>query len=109
MSKGEASMSETNALPSTSRFGVISVILMVIPILSLVVITFVLEPMINSLPSSTQRTIMVLTLLLPALLGFVIAIAGLVKKERRKWLHVIRLIANLLESLYFGLLVLIAG
>jgi len=53
--------------------------------------------------------IAVLTLLLPAVLGFILAIVGLVKKEPRKWIHIIGLIINLLESLYFGLLVLIAG
>jgi hypothetical protein len=31
------------------------------------------------------------------------------KKEYRKRIHIIALIANLLESLYFGLLVLFAG
>lgn len=102
-------MSETNEAPPNSRFGIFSIILMFVPILSVVVLTFVFEPLVNNLSNTVQRIIAVLTLLLPAVLGFILAIVGLVKKERRKWIHVIGIIINLLEGLYFGLLVLIAG
>jgi len=102
-------MSEPNEALPTPRFGVFSIILMFIPILSVVVLTFIFEPLVNNLSNTIQRVIAVLTLLLPAVLGFILAIVGLVKKEPRKWIHIIGLIINLLESLYFGLLVLIAG
>lgn len=102
-------MSETNAVPSNSRFGIYSIILMFVPILSVVVLTFVFEPIVRDLSNTIQRIMAVLTMLLPAVLGFIFAIVGLVKKERRKWIHIIGLIINLLESLYFSLLVLIAG
>ena len=102
-------MSEANTVPATSRFGILSIILMFIPFLSVVVLTLIFEPLVNKLSDTIQRIMAVLTLLLPAILGFIFAIVGLVKKEDRKWLHVIGLIINLLESLYFGLLVLIAG
>jgi len=102
-------MSETNAVPSNFRFGIYSIILMFVPILSVVVLTFVFEPIVRDLSNTIQRIMAVLTMLLPAVLGFIFAIVGLVKKERRKWIHIIGLIINLLESLYFSLLVLIAG
>ena len=102
-------MSDANTAPATSRFGILSIILMFIPVLFVVVLTFIFEPLVNNLSFTIQRILAVLTLLLPAVLGFISAIVGLVKKERRKWLHVIGLIINLLESLYFGLLVLLAG
>ncbi len=102
-------MSEETTPPSNSRFGIYSIILMFIPVLSVVVLTFILEPFVNNLSITIQRIIAVLTLLLPAVLGFILAVVGLVKKEDRKWIHIIGMIVNLLESLYFGLLVLIAG
>lgn len=94
---------------SASRFGIYSIVLMFVPILSVAVISFILEPLISNLSNTIQRILMVLTLLLPSVLGIIFAIMGLVKKEHRKWMHVIGLIINLLESLYFGLLVLFAG
>ena len=102
-------MSEPSEAPHSSRFGIISIILMFVPLLAIVLLSFVFESIVNDLSNTIQRILMVLTLLLPALLGFLFAIVGLVKKERRKWIHVIGLIINLLESLYFGLLVSFAG
>ncbi|MGD8405960.1 MAG: hypothetical protein PVJ21_20055 [Anaerolineales bacterium] len=102
-------MSKGNTPLSTSRFGIYSIILMFVPILFVVVISFILEPFVSNLSNTIQRIMAILTLFLPAVLGFVLAIVGLVRKERRKWIHIIGLIINLLESLYFGLLVLIAG
>jgi uncharacterized protein YqhQ len=102
-------MSKANELPQSPRFGILSIILMFVPILSVIVLSFILEPLVRNLSNTIQRIISVLILLLPAVLGFIFAIAGLIKKERKRWLHVIGLIFNLLESLYFGLLVLIAG
>lgn len=102
-------MSETNATSPNSRFGIFSIILMFVPILSVVMLSFIFEPIVSNLSNTIQRIMAVLTLLLPAVLGFIFAIVGLVKKERRKWIHIIGLIINLLESLHFGLLVLIAG
>ena len=102
-------MLEENTPPSTSRFGTLSIIFMFIPILSVVVLTFIFEPFVNNLSNTIQRIMAILTLLLPAVLGFIFAIVGLLRKEYRKWMHVIGLIINLLESLYFALLVSIAG
>ena len=102
-------MSEPNKSPSNSQFGIISIILMFVPLLAVVLLSFVFESIVNGLSNTIQRIMMVLTLLLPALLGFIFAIVGLVKRENRKWIHIIALIFNLLESLYFGLLVLFAG
>ena len=98
-----------NTPQSTSRFGIYSVVLMFVPILSVAVISFILEPLISNLSNTIQRILMVLTLVFPAILGVIFAITGLAKKESRKWIHIIALIINLLESLYFGLLVLFAG
>lgn len=94
---------------SASRFGIYSIVLMFVPILSVAVISFILEPLISNLSNTIQRILMVLTLVFPAMLGVIFSITGLVKKESRKWIHIIALLINLLESLYFGLLVLIAG
>ena len=102
-------MSEQSQSLPNSRYGMISIILMLVPVLSLVLLTFIFDPIVNSLSNTLQRILAVFLLLLPALLGFIFAIVGLFKKEGRKWIHVIGLIINLLESLYFGLLVLIAG
>jgi len=102
-------MSEQSPALPNSHYGTISIILMLVPILSVVLLTFIFDPLVNSLSNTVQRILAVFLLLLPALLGFVFAIVGLLKNERRKWIHVIGLIINLLESLYFGLLVLIAG
>ena len=92
-----------------SRSGIISIFLMFVPVLAVALLSFVFESVVNDLSNTIQRILIVLTLLLPTLSGFLFAIMGLVKKERRKWLHVIGLIINLLESLYFSLLVLFAG
>lgn len=102
-------MSRENMQPSTPRFGIYSIVLMFVPVLSVAVISFILEPFISNLSNTIQRILMVLTLLLPAVLGTIFAIIGLIKKEHRKWMHIIGLLINLLESLYFGLLVLFAG
>lgn len=102
-------MSELSESPINSRFGIISIILMFVPVLAIALLSFVFEPIISGLSNTVQRMMMVLTLLLPALLGFLFAIVGLVKGERRKWIHVIGLIINLLESLYFGFLISFAG
>jgi hypothetical protein len=102
-------MSEPIESSPNSRFGTISIILMFVPLLAVVLLSFVFESIVNGQSNTIQRILMVLTLLLPVLLGFLFAIMGLVKKERRKWVHIIGLIINLLESLYFGLLVLFAG
>lgn len=102
-------MIELSESSPNSYFGTISIILMFVPILAVALLSFVFEPIVRDLSNNIQRMIMVLTLLLPAMLGFLFAIVGLIKKERRKWIHVIGLIINLLESLYFGLLVLVAG
>ena len=96
-------------MSSTSRFGIFAFILMFVPIIFLLIITIILEPAINSLSNSIQRLLMFITLLLPALVGFIFAITGLVRKESRKWLHIISLIFNLLQSLYFGFLISFAG
>ena len=101
MSESESSKSSPN-----SRFGVVSIILMFVPFLAVALLSFVF---VSSWSNTIQRIMMVLTLLLPALLGFLFAIIGLVKRENRKWIHIIALIFNLLESLYFGLLVSFAG
>lgn len=102
-------MTELSESSPDYYFGTISIILMFVPILAVALLSFVFEPIVRDLSNDFQRMMMVLTLLLPAMLGFIFAIVGLVKKERRKWIHVIGLIINLLESLYFGLLVLVAG
>jgi len=102
-------MSELSESSPNSRFGIISIILMFVPLLTVVLLSFVFEPIVSSLSNTIQRIMMVLTLLLPALLGLLFAIIGLVKRENRKWIHIIALIFNLLESLYFGLLVSFAG
>lgn len=102
-------MSELHETPSTPRFGNLSIILMFIPILAVIFLSFIFEPIVNSFSDTFQRILMILTLFLPAMLGLIFAITGLVKKEPKKWIHVIGMILNLLESLYFGLLVLIAG
>ena len=102
-------MSEQSQSLPNSRYGKISIVLMLVPILSVVLLTFIFDPFINNLSNTVQRILVVFLLLLPALLGFVFAIVGLFKRESRKWIHIIGLIINLLESLYFGLLVLIAG
>lgn len=100
-------MSEENT--PTSRFGTYSIVLMFVPILAIAVLSFMLEPFISDLSNTIQRILMVLTLLLPAVLGVIFAIVGLARNERRKWIHIIALIINLLESLYFGFLVSFAG
>jgi len=102
-------MPDEKTLPSTPRFGIYSIVLMFIPILAIATLSFILEPLVDNLSNTVQRIMAVLTLFLPASLGFILAIVGLIKREHRKWIHIIGLIINLLESLYFGLLVLIAG
>lgn len=102
-------MSGKNTPLTTSHFGTYSIVLMFIPILVIAFLSFILEPLISNLSNTIQRILMVLTLLLPAVLGIIFAIMGLVKKEHRKWMHIIGLLINLLESIYFGLLVLFAG
>ena len=102
-------MTNKNSPPVPTRFGIISIILMFVPVLFIFLLSFILEPFVGNLPNTIQRLLAVVTLLLPAVLGFIFAIVGLARRERRKWIHIIAMIINLLESLYFGFLVSFAG
>jgi hypothetical protein len=102
-------MTQENTPATGSRFGIISVILIFIPILMIVIMNVIVYPLTGKLPTGLERILFVLLAFLPALIGFIFAIMGLVKKEQRKWLHGIGLIFNLLQALYFGLFALFAG
>jgi hypothetical protein len=69
----------------------------------------IIYPLTGKLPTSVERISIIVLAVLPPVLGFIFAIMGLVKKEPRKWLHIIGLIFNLLQSLFFGFLALFAG
>jgi hypothetical protein len=102
-------MNETNTSSSSSRYGVLSIILMFVPILTVVVIDEIIYPLIGKVPTNVERLSIVLFAVLPPLLGFIFSIVGLVRKEPRKWLLIIGLIFNLLQSLFFGFLAAFAG
>ena len=67
-------MSELSETSPNSRFGTISIILMFAPVLAVALLSFVLEPIVSSLSNAIQRAMMVMTLLVPAQLGFLFAI-----------------------------------
>ena len=102
-------MMEENPPTPGSRFGIISIILMFIPILSILAMDAIVYPLTGKLPNSIERTLIGLLAVLPPLAGFIFALVGLAKKEHRKWLHIIGLLFNLLQTLYFGFLVSFAG
>jgi hypothetical protein len=92
-----------------SRFGILSFVLMFIPILTIVIMNLVVYPLVGNIPTSVERISIILLAVLPPLFGFVFAIVGLVRKETQKWLHIIVMIFNLLQSIYFGFLAAFAG
>lgn len=91
------------------RFGILSILLMFVPILTIVVMNVLIYPVFGKLPNAVERFTLIFFALLPVLLGLIFAITGLVKKESRKWIHIIGLIFNLLQTLYWGAFALLAG
>lgn len=102
-------MSAENTIQNTPRFGITSVIMMFAPILTIVVMNIIIYPVFGKLPNRVEMITLILFGFLPVLIGSILAIVGLVKKENRRWLHVIGLIFNLLQTLYWGIFVFLAG
>jgi hypothetical protein len=102
-------MTSQNASPSSHRFGTWSIILMFLPVTTIVLMNVVISPLFGKIPGNVEYLIAILGMLLPAILGFIFALAGLVKKESRKWVHWIGFVVNLLQSVFFGVFALLAG
>ena len=102
-------MTKENLSSSSSRFGILSIALMFVPILTILIMDLLIYPLMGKPPTIVERISVVLLAVLPPFLGFIFAVIGLVRKEPRKWLHIIGLILNLLLSLHFGFLAAFAG
>jgi len=102
-------MTEETKTPERPRFGIWSIILTFVPILVIILMNMVIYPLVGKLPNSVERASFILLAFTPALLGFIFAIVGLVKKEPRKWIHMIGLIFNLLQTLYWGFIAAFSG
>ena len=74
---------------------------MFVPIPTILIVNVIVYPLTEKLPTSVECINIIL-------LAFIYVIIGLVSRKLRKWLHLIGVILNLLQSLYFGFLAALA-
>ena len=68
-----------------------------------------LDPTIGALSFDVQRWIIFLGIVLPAGVGTVLGVLGLVRKEGKVWLAVLGVILNTLFALFHVAIILFAG
>jgi hypothetical protein len=88
--------------------GVISLSLFLASVLFLVLLTL-FESSLTGLSLAAERTISLLLLVLPALLGIVLGIGSIVRKESRRWMGILGIVLNALFALFHIFLLSFAG
>lgn len=102
-------MSEQNHPAISHRLGTASLLLMFIPAAVIFVMNLLILPAVGKIPTQIERLLLFIFMFLPPLTGLILAATGLARRESRKWLHIIALIGNSLQTLYFGVFLLLAG
>jgi hypothetical protein len=88
--------------------GVKSLSLFLLSVLFLILLTL-FESSLTGLSLMAERTISLLLLVLPALLGIVFGIMSLVRKESRRWLGILGILLNGLFAAFHLFLLSFAG
>ncbi|MCP4164271.1 MAG: hypothetical protein GY759_00065 [Chloroflexi bacterium] len=92
-----------------TRYTLASFALLALALGFLLVTSFFLDASLAGLPSSAQRWIGVITLILPALLGFLSGIIAVINQERSTPLAILGIVLNILWIGFFSLVLSIAG
>jgi hypothetical protein len=85
-----------------------SLLLLFMSVVLLVALT-VFESALSRMSLDAQRVLSLLGLVLPAVIGFVLGVMSLVRKEGRTWLAIIGIVLNALFALFHLMIVLFAG
>jgi hypothetical protein len=88
--------------------GVKSLSLFLASVLFLVFLTL-FETSLSSLSLTAERTISLLLLVLPAVIGIVFGILSLVRKESRRWIGILGILLNALFAVFHLFLLSFAG
>jgi len=85
-----------------------SLLLLFVSVILLVALT-VFESALVGMSLNAQRVLTLLGLVLPAVIGFVLGVISLVRKEGRTWLAIVSIVLNALFALFQLMIVLFAG
>lgn len=88
--------------------GATSLSLFLLSALFLILLTL-FESSLIGLPLPTERTISLLLLVLPAIIGIVFGIGSIVRKESRRWLGILGILLNAVFALFHLFLLSFAG
>ena len=88
--------------------GVKSLLCFLVSVLLLVLLTL-FESSLTGLSLTAERTISLLLLILPALLGIVFGIGSIVRKESRRWIGILGITLNAIFALFHLFLLSFAG
>lgn len=88
--------------------GVKSLALLLLSTLFLVLLTL-FESSLTGLSLTAERTISLLLLVLPAMMGIVFGILSIVRKESRRWVGILGILLNTLFAVFHLLLLSFAG
>lgn len=88
--------------------GAASISLFVLSIIFLLLLTL-FESSFSGLSPTAERIISTLLLVVPSLLGVILGVLGILRKDGRVWLSVIGLILNALFAVFFSFLLSFAG
>lgn len=85
-----------------------SLLLLFVSVVLLVALT-VFESALSGMSLNAQRVLTLLGLVLPTVIGFVLGVISLVRKEGRTWLAIVGTVLNALFALFHLMIVLFAG
>jgi hypothetical protein len=88
--------------------GVKSLALLLLSTLFLVLLTL-FESSLTGLSLTAERTISLLLLVLPAMMGIVFGILSIVRKESRRWVGILGILLNTLFAVFHLFLLSFAG
>ena len=89
-------------------FGMKSIILFVASVLFLIVLTL-FETSLAGLSNTTERFISILLLIVPGVIGVVLGVLGLARKESKTWIAFIGIWLNAMFALFHLFVVSFAG
>ena len=89
-------------------FGMKSIILFVASVLFLIVLTL-FETSLAGLSNTTERFISILLLIVPGVIGVVLGVLGLARKESKTWIAFIGILLNAMFALFHLFVVAFAG
>lgn len=89
-------------------FGVRSLILFALSVVFLVLLT-VFESSLIGISTAAERVISFLLLVLPGLIGIIMAVKGIVRKESKAWIAWLGVLLNSLLALFYLFVLSFAG